>query len=271
MQLNRRGTKAPRQTTPAFVRTSTRVKTMAWNRIPGLIFVIACLTIAGTGAASAACAVPNTITNGSVADATQVMGNFNTLLGCIQNPDPSPDMQFSGPGGGIITIQNPSASADYNFNLPATAGNAGDVLTSGGGGTGASTWTATGTSGHSLPYLDGSNSWSQTQTFGAVVGSVSNQGGTAYTLSPSDCGTTIRFTNNSPITLTTLNSLPPGCSIAVEQSGNGQITVTAGAGTTQHSPHSYTKTYGLYAILGLFVDLNVGGSAAEFIITGDGA
>jgi len=32
-----------------------------------------------------------------------------------------------------------------------------------------------------------------------------------------------------------------------------------------------TKTYGQYAILGLFVDANVGGTAADFTITGDGA
>ncbi|KAA0695643.1 hypothetical protein DTW90_21950 [Neorhizobium sp. P12A] len=199
------------------------------------------------------------------------MGDFNALLDCIQNPDPSPNKQFSGLGGGIITMQNPSAATDYNFNLPATSGNSGDVLTSGGGGSTAETWTSTGTLGHTLPYLDGSNTWSGTQTFGPVVGTISTQTGTSYTLAAADCGTTIRFTSNSPVTLTTLNSLPPGCSVAVEQVGSGQVTIAAGAGTTQHSPHNYTKTYGLYAILGLFVDLNTGGAAAEFIVSGDGA
>jgi|UPI000560A231 hypothetical protein len=199
------------------------------------------------------------------------MGDFNALLNCIVTPGPSPDKQFSGAGGGIITMQNPGATTDYNFNLPATPGSSGNLLTSGGGGSNPETWTATGTLGHVLPYLDGSNSWSGTQTFGPVVGTVSTQSGTAYTLTAGDCGTTIRFTNGSPITLTTLNSLPPGCSLAIEQAGNGQIAIAAGAGTTQHSPHNYTKTYGLYAILGLFVDTNAGGAAADFIITGDGA
>ena len=137
--------------------------------------------------------------------------------------------------------------------------------------TAASNGPSTGTSGHVLPYLDGSNQWSGTQTFGPVVGSVTTQVGTTYTLAATDCGTTILFTNPSAITVTTLNSLPAGCAIAIEQEGAGQVTIVAGAGATQHSAHNYTKTYGPYAILGLFVDTNSGGSAADIIVTGDGA
>ncbi|TIU00941.1 MAG: hypothetical protein E5W55_01670 [Mesorhizobium sp.] len=103
------------------------------------------------------------------------------------------------------------------------------------------------------------------------MGAVTTKSGTSYTLAAIDCGTTILFTSNSAITLTTLNSLPAGCAVAVEQGGSGQVTVNAGVGATQHSAHSFTKTYGQYAILGLFVDGNVGGSAANVIITGDGA
>jgi hypothetical protein len=128
----------------------------------------------------------------------------------------------------------------------------------------------TGTSGHTLPFLDGANTWSGTQTFGAVVGSINTQSGTTYTLQASDCGKTILFTSGSGISLTTLNSLAAGCSIAVEQGGAGQITIANGSGATSHSAHNYTKTFGQYAILGLFVDTNSGGSAANFIITGDG-
>ena len=137
--------------------------------------------------------------------------------------------------------------------------------------TAASNGPSTGTSGHALPFLDGNNTWSGTQTFGPVIGAVSSQTGTTYTLAATDCGTTILFSNASPVTVTTLNSLPSGCAIAIEQAGAGQVTVAAGAGATQHSAHNYTKTYGQYAILGLFVDTTADGSAADFIITGDGA
>lgn len=283
--------------------------------------VVIWLMFTAITAAQAQCpAVPNQLVNGQPSDATQVMADFDALVTCLNSGQfvlsPLPNLQFTGPGGGIITMQNPTATGNYNLNLPATAGNSGDLRTSGGGGSNPDTWTtpgsdfqlsgnvlnlsptsvaagsytltnlsvdakgrvtaaangpSTGTSGHVLPYLDGANTWSGTQTFGPVIGAVSTQNGASYTLTPTDCGTTILFTNSSSINLTTLNSLPAGCSIAIEQAGGGQVTITAGTGATQHSAHGYTKTYGQYAILGLFVDTNAGGAAADFIITGDGA
>ena len=250
---------------------TTGNRSFGWNSVLVLAAVLICAFASWMGPARADCTIPNELTNGQVADAAAVMEDFDAVAGCAEDPGPRPTSQLSGAGGGVVTLQNPSATADYNFNVPATAGNAGDLLTSGGGGSNPETWTPTGSSGHVLPFLDGDNSWSGTQTFGPVVGSVSTQSGTTYTVAASDCGTTLLFTNASAITLTTLNSLPAGCAIAIEQGGDGQITVAAGTGTTQHSAHSYTKTYGQYAILGLFVDTNVGGSAADIIITGDGA
>jgi hypothetical protein len=243
---------------------------MRWKIASALTAVVVCLAVGDANIANAQCVVPNAITNGQVADATQIMGNFNAVLNCVNNPA-VPNVQFSGPGGGIITMQNPSATANYNLNLPATSGSVGSLLTSGGGGSNPQTWTPTGTSGHALPFLDGSNAWSGTQTFGSVVGSISAQSGTAYTLAASDCGTTIVFSNSALVTVTTLNSLPAGCAIAIEQGGLGQVVIAAGAGASQHSAHGFTRTYSQYAILGLFVDGNAGGSAASVIITGDGA
>ncbi len=79
------------------------------------------------------------------------------------------------------------------------------------------------------------------------------------------------FTNASAITVTTLNSLTPGCSIALEQGAAGQITVSNGSGATLTSAHSYTKTFNAVgAIIGLFVDTGTGANA-HFVLTGDGA
>ncbi len=47
---------------------------------------------------------------------------------------------FNTNSGGGVTIQNPSTVTAYNFNLPTTAGTAGQVLKSGGGGSTAMTW-----------------------------------------------------------------------------------------------------------------------------------
>lgn len=123
-----------------------------------------------------------------------------------------------------------------------------------------------------VPQLSTANTWSGAQTFGEVHGAVVTDSTTARTVSAADCGKTIRFTNASAITYTTLNSILAGCSIAVMQGPTaGQVTITAGSGATQVSAHSYTKTFGANAILGIFVDINSGGSAANYVITGDGA
>ena len=125
--------------------------------------------------------------------------------------------------------------------------------------------------------VSGNNTWTGTNTFNNTVtlttvnGSVNAQTGTTYTLAATDCGKLVTISNAAAITLTTLNSLPAGCSIAVEQLGAGQVTVTAGSGATQHSVNSFTKTKAQYAIIGLTVDSNGSGTAADFIITGDGA
>lgn len=236
--------------------------------------------LSGQALAQGCPTLPYTITNGTVADATQVMGNLNALLNCLNTgafiEAPGPNEQFTGPGGGIITMQNPSATANYNYNLPVTPGTAGQFEASGGGGSNPNTWGSfssdfTFSGGNLSLNLAQPHTWTGAQSFGQVIGSVSTQTGTTYTLAATDCGTTILFSNNSPVTVTTLSSLPVGCSIGVEQGGTGQITISAGSGATQHSAHGYTKTYGQYAILGLFVDTNSGGSAADIIITGDGA
>ena len=52
------------------------------------------------------------------------------------------NLAVSGSSSGMITIQPQSAAGTYNFNLPTTAGNAGQVLTSQGGGSTAMTWSS---------------------------------------------------------------------------------------------------------------------------------
>jgi hypothetical protein len=190
------------------------------------------------------------------------------------------------PSSGVATNLTSIPVANATGVLPAANGGAGTisgVLKANGSGTvsaaacadlsddGTACTAATGTSGATLPFLNGTNTWSGTQTFGSVVGSVDTQTGTTYTLAASDCGETIRASNASAITITTLNSLPVGCSIAILQVGAGQITIANGSGATLVSRNSYTKTSGQWAVIGLYVESNSGGSAAQFVLTGDGA
>lgn len=128
---------------------------------------------------------------------------------------------------------------------------------------------ATGTSGATLPFLNGINTWSGTQTFGTVIGTVSTQSGTTYTIVAADCGTMVRFTNAAAVTVTIPQGLATGCNIAIEQTtAAGQVAVNGSAVTpaTLHSAHSYTKTFGQWAIIGVSIE-----SSNVAILTGDGA
>lgn len=117
------------------------------------------------------------------------------------------------------------------------------------------------------------NVWTGSNTFGPVLGAVTTQSGTTYTFASTDCGTEVVFSNSSSITATIPATLPVGCNIAALQSGAGQIAVNGSAVTpaTLESAHSYTKTFGQWAIIGINIEANVGGSAAIAVLTGDGA
>lgn len=112
------------------------------------------------------------------------------------------------------------------------------------------------------------NTFTATQTFAGVIGTVTTQSGTTYTFAASDCGTTVRFSNASAVTATIPQGLPVGCNIAVLQAGAGQVSVNGSAVTpaTLQSARSYTKTFGAGAIIGLTND-----ATNHVILTGDGA
>jgi hypothetical protein len=78
--------------------------TLGWS-----LAAAVCLVLAGIGPAAAQCpALPYALTNGQTADATQVMANYEALRTCLNTGEfveaPTPTRQFSGPGGGIITM-----------------------------------------------------------------------------------------------------------------------------------------------------------------------
>lgn len=70
-----------------------------------------------------------TVANTSIATIGQVGSRKANLL-------------FPGNTSGVITMQPQAVAGTYNFNLPITAGGVGDILTSGGGGAAAMTFTA---------------------------------------------------------------------------------------------------------------------------------
>lgn len=106
-------------------------------------------------------------------------------------------------------------------------------------------------------------------TFGPLYGVVTTQSGTTYTLTATDCGTEIAFTNASAVTVTIPAALTTGCNISILQTtASGQVTVTGTAvsAATLHSAHTYTKTFGQWAVIA--INIYTTGVA---ILTGDGA
>lgn len=69
------------------------------------------------------------------------MGTSAPVLGVNAATAGTVGLANGGGSGATVTVQNPSATTAYNFNLPATAGTTGQYLTSAGGGSSPTTWT----------------------------------------------------------------------------------------------------------------------------------
>lgn len=121
--------------------------------------------------------------------------------------------------------------------------------------------------------ISGNKTFTGISTFGEVIGSVSYQVGTTYTFSTTDCGTEVIFGSSSAVTATIPATLPIGCNIAILQSGAGKVSVngSAVAPATLESSSSYTATSKTWAIIGINIAGNTGGSAAIAVLTGDGS
>jgi hypothetical protein len=73
-----------------------------------------------------------------------VLSAGSPVFGVPASADGSVGIAYGGASGKTVSIKNPGATAaDYNFNLPTTAGTSGQVLLSGGGGSTAMTWVST--------------------------------------------------------------------------------------------------------------------------------
>jgi hypothetical protein len=69
-----------------------------------------------------------------------------------------------------------------------------------------------------------------------------------------------------PDSITTLE-----CTMTFIQEGAGQITFAAGGSAAIHNAHSYTKSYGQWAVVDMILNTNAGGTSAVYTLAGDGA
>ena len=192
----------------------------------------------------------------------ETLGNTGTLT--ATSPDTITYNGTTTGAGGSISL---AANTFYNLSTDG----AGHVYVTGSGGTGAS--------------LSGNNSWTGTQTFTGGIGgykvnvgtlsgttctltSTGNAGCSAITNGVGDCGTFIKFTSATAVTVTIPTGLAVGCQIAIEQGGAGKVSVNGSAVTaaTLHGAHSYTGTSAQYAVIGVTMD-----ASGVAVLTGDGS
>lgn len=141
---------------------------------------------------------------------------------------------------------------------------------------GASNFTVTVPAATGTIALLGAQTFTGAQTFGEVLGAVTTQSGTTYTFAATDCGTEVVFSNAGAITATIPATLPVGCNISILQTGAGKVSVngTAVAAATLNThvaSSAATGTAGQWAIIGVNIYSNAGGSSAIAVLTGDGS
>jgi hypothetical protein len=174
-------------------------------------------------------------------DNLTVSANVNSLTQTI-----------TGSTSGVITIQGQAAAGTYNYNLPTTAGTAGQVLTSGGGLTAAMTWTTPGIGTVTSVALS-------VPTFLSVSGSpITTNGTLAVTLSgtalpvlnggtgsTTSTGTGSVVLANTPTLITPIIGDATGTSLSV----SGQLISTISSGTAPLAVTSTTVVTNLNANL----------------------
>jgi len=96
----------------------------------------------------------------------------------------------------------------------------------------------------------------------ASINSVSTSG---YTLTNTDNGRTVLFTNEGPTAVQVPTGLTPGfnCTL-IQTTVSGQLTVTSGTGVAVNSAYGATKTTTKYSVAGL-----IGTAANSYVLTGD--
>lgn len=225
--------------------------------------------------------------------------NFAQTWSAVQSID-SGDLALLGSSSGTTTLNANSASGTVTATLPANTGIIAELnyaqtwsavqtvnnadLSLAGSSSGNTLLEATAAAGSGtvatfpantgiLAELNYAQTWSAAQTFGEVLGTVTTQSGATYTFAATDCGTEVTFSDSSAITATIPETLPAGCNIAVAQIGTAKVSVngSAVAAATLHSAHSYTGTSAQYAVIGINIEANSGGSAAIALLTGDGS
>jgi hypothetical protein len=98
---------------------------------------------------------------------------------------------------------------------------------------------------------------------------IASSGSTSINLNSADTGQIFETTSGSAVSITLAASAAVGTSITLTQAGAGQVTFAAASGGSLRNRQSHTKTAGQWGVVSLYVRTNSGGSAAEWVLSGD--
>jgi hypothetical protein len=101
-------------------------------------------------------------------------GTATPILGIPASTSGSLGIANGGASGQSVTIQNPSTTSAYNFNLPASAGTAGQVLSSGGGVSAPMTWANQAQTAELFWYPPTTSTYTVTRSGSSGSGTVTN-------------------------------------------------------------------------------------------------
>ncbi|TIR16166.1 MAG: hypothetical protein E5X33_29715 [Mesorhizobium sp.] len=188
-------------------------------RKKALLVLSAFLCVLGGNAARAACTLPNTLTNGQTADATQVMADFNALVTCLN---------AAGPGGSSNSIQYNNGSGALAGVGPLTDGQL--VVGATGGAPQAQTLTA----GSGITVTNGP---------GSIT--ISSTGGAGGSVSPFYDASVIPLTKPTASSFTVANSTG-NTGTLTDMASRGVTLSTPGVGsatTTMEQPIANSTTF----------------------------
>lgn len=90
-----------------------------------------------------------------------------------------------------------------------------------------------------------------------------------YTVQAADNGMVLEFTNAGGCALTAPANLPAGVNVICCQAAAGKVTIAAAAGATLRNRQAFLRSPGQWAEWSMRIRANVGGAAAEWVISGD--
>ena len=102
-------------------------------------------------------------------------------------------------------------------------------------------------------------------------GNTNTQTGTTYTLDAADTGKIVELSNASAIALTLPATAAVGFACTLVQAGAGQVSFASSGSGVVRNRQSHAKLAGQWAMASVYVRANSGGSAAEWVISGDTA